>query len=234
MTPTEFVKKAWHKIYYKVIAFDYRVDRFIRYRDPKTYWNKRGGDTYFQEQEAELHRTQRSKFITDEIKKLEFSNLLEIGCGYGKQLKNLSTKEVFLAGCDFSQPQLLKAKEYCNGLNLRLIEADSEFIPVLSNSFDIVFSSAVILHNHPGKAKKIISEMIRVSRKYLIHNEDVDKAFSRYGYDLTKTYRKMNFKIVESKKIPFSPDPSITQFTIAQLPTPETFVSPENISLEYR
>ncbi len=234
MTPTEFVKKAWHKIYYKVIAFDYRIDRIIRYRDPKKYWNQRGGDTYFDEQEVEQHRTLRSQFITDEIKKLQFSSLLEIGCGYGKQIKNLSAKNgVFITGVDFSRSQLMKAKEYCAGINLNVLEADSESLPLKDKSFDVAFSSAVILHNEPEKAKRIISEMIRVSRKYLIHNEDVDKAFSRYGYDLTKTYQGMGFKIVRSSQIPHAPDPSMTQFTVAELPSGDLKFRPDQIKLQY-
>ncbi len=233
MTFTKFVKKAWRKIYYKIIAFDYRVDRAIRYNNPKQYWNKRGGDTYFQEQEAEQHRTERSKFITDKIKQLDFSSLLEIGCGYGKQLKNISAKKgIRLFGCDFSRPQLLKAKAYCEGIHLNLVEGDVEYLPFQSESFDVSFSSAVILHNHPDKAKRIISELIRVSRKYLAHNEDTDKAFSRYGYDMKKTYEAMGFKIIESTTILFAPDPTVTQFTIAEIPAGTT-ISAEQINLQY-
>ena len=221
------------KIFYKIVGLNPLLDRFVRYRKPREYWQKRGGDDYFEEQEVAHHRTLRSQFIAEEIKKLSFDSLLEIGCGYGKQLKNIASNGSFVVGCDFSRPQLIKAKEFCGGINIHFVEADVETLPFGDKTFDAAFSSAVILHNDFDKAKKIISEMIRVSRKYLIHNEDTDITFSRYGYDMRKTYEKMNFKIVESKEIPYSPDPSITQFTIAELSDAAQYIKPQDITLQY-
>ena len=202
------------KVFEKAISLNPHLDRWVRYRKPRQYWQTRGGAPYFEEQEAVLDRTLRSRFIAEEVHKFSFQSLLEIGCGYGKQLKNLSRSGLFLTGCDFSRPQLMKAGSFFPEIAGRLVEADGEAIPFGDKTFDAVFSSAVILHNKPDKAKKIIAEMIRVSRRYLIHNEDTDITFSRYGYDFTKTYKKMNFKIVAAQHIPTAPDPSITQFTI--------------------
>ena len=89
------------------------------------------------------------------------------------------------------------------------------------------------MHNEKRKAKKIISEMIRVSRKYLVHNEDTDVTFSRYGYDMKKTYEAMNFRVVNSQPIPDAPDPSITQFTIIELNPPNIVLKPEEILLQF-
>lgn len=221
------------KVFFKLVALHPQIDRAVRYYNPRKYWNTRGGQTYFEEQEAVHDRTLRSQFITDEIRKLSFGSLLEVGCGYGKQLKNLLPKNVYLAGCDFSHPQLMKAKEYCPEIANRIAEADAESIPFLDKSFDAVFTSAVVLHNKHEKAQRIIAELIRVSRHYLIHNEDTDITFSRYGYDLTETYRRMNFKIVHSKQIPNAPDPSITQFTVAEIPAGAGPFKPEDIPLAY-
>jgi len=221
------------KAFYKVVGWHPLVDRFVRYRNPKEYWKKRGGDGYFEEQEAVNQRTLRSQFITGELLKYPFKSLAEIGCGYGKQLKNLNREGRMLVGCDFSRPQLIKALEYCPEMTLRLVEADAEAIPLRSKSFDMAFSSAVILHNEYEKAQKIISEMIRISCKYLAHNEDTDITFSRYGYDLKKTYEKLNFKILQSQPIPCAIDPAITQFTVVELPKDMISLKPEEIPLQY-
>ena len=125
----ELTQKVFRKIYYKVIARDHRVDRFFRYRNPKKYWQERGGEQYFNEQEAVLDRTRRSDFIAKEIRKLNYSSLLEVGSGYGKQLKNLYREGVFMAGCDFSHSQLLKAGNYLRGFKLALLESDAEQLP---------------------------------------------------------------------------------------------------------
>ena len=225
--------KTLRKVFYKLIGLNPIVDRFVRYRNPRRYWQARGGNGYFEEQEAVHNRTLRSQFIAQEIKQLSYKTLLEVGCGYGKQLKNLDAGGIFIAGCDFSHPQLLKAKEVCQSNHFHYVEADAENLPFQNKSFDLVLSSAVILHNEYEKAKKIISEIIRISRKYIVHNEDTDVTFSRYGYDLTKTYQKMNFKILKSVPIPCASDPSITQFTIVELPSPGYEVKPEDVPLAY-
>lgn len=225
--------RAFRKVYYKYVEGKPEIDRFFRYRAPKKYWQKRGGERYFQEQEAVHERTLRSEFIASKIRNLAFKSILEIGSGYGKQLRNLAQPGIFFAGCDFSHNQLLKAKAYFPELAFRLIEADAEQIPFQNKTFDAVFSSAVILHNEYEKARKIVSEMIRVARKYLIHNEDIDVSFSRYGYDLKATYERLNFNIISCKQFPFETEPEKTQFTIVELPSLAICIKPELIPLQY-
>ena len=222
------------KIFFKVVGMNPYLDRAVRYRNPYQYWKERGGEGYFLEQEAVLDRTQRSQFIAEEIQKLTFQSLLEVGCGYGKQLQNFISPNRFIAGCDFSRPQLLKGLDYCPQLKSRVCEADGEFLPFKDKSFDIVMSSAVILHNKHAKAQRMIAGMIRVSKRYLAHNEDTDITFSRYGYDLTETYRQMGFKIITSKEIPCTQVPSDTQFTIAEIPSGFSGIRAEDIPLSYR
>lgn len=229
----ELTQKVFRKIYYKVIARDHRVDRFFRYRNPKEYWEKRGGEKYFNEQEAVMDRTRRSDFIAKELRKLSYGSLLEVGCGYGKQLKNLYSEGVFMAGCDFSRPQLLKAGDYCRGLKLALVESDAERLPFRSGSFDVVLSSAVILHNEPEKARRMLSEMVRVGRRFLVFNEDTDLTFSRYGYDMKKSFESMGFRILHSGPIPSVEDSRDTQFTVVDLETPRGEIPPEKIALRY-
>ncbi len=220
------------KAFLKIIQLDPRLDRLFRYRNPRKYWVERGGDRYYSEQEAIANRTERSQFIGEEVNKLSYESILEIGCGYGKQLKNFLSRAKLVAGCDFSFPQLKKAADYCAD-RVKLVEADGAALPFADKSFDVTLSSAVILHNKFPNARKMISEMVRVSRKYLVHNEDTDVTFTRYGYDLKKTYEKMGFKIVDSKQIPVAPDPTITQFTVAELPSGLKSVRPEDVPLQY-
>ncbi len=221
------------KAFYKLIGLNPYLDRWIRYRNPRKYWSERGGDRYFIEQESVQARTLRSEFITDHLRQYPAQSILEVGSGYGKQLKNLAREGLLLAGCDFSRPQLLKSRDHCQGIELCLAEADAEHIPFASQSMDLVFSSAVILHNRYPKAQGIIAEMIRVSRRWIAHNEDTDVTFSRYGYDMKKTYEKLNFKIHESIQIPCANQPSITQFTVVELPSPGIQIAPKDIPLQY-
>lgn len=228
--------KALRKIYYMTVGKNPFLDRLFRYRgNPQDYWVKRGGQTYFEEQEAVPDRTERSLFIAEKVAPLQINSLLEIGCGYGKQLKNIRRlrPDVVLGGCDFSHTQLNKGFEYFPEMSKWAVESDASQLPYENKSFDAVMSSAVILHNEYPKAQKIIFEIIRVSRKYVIHNEDTDITFSRFGYDMTKTYRAMGFKIITSENIPCSQDPAHTQFTIAEIPDNFCCSSSKSIPLCY-
>lgn len=231
----KILRKVTQKIYNVTAGRVPVIDRFFRYRDPQNYWKQRGGETYFQEQEAVKDRTERSRFIAEEIARLSPASLLEIGCGYGKQLENISKLMggMTFAGADFSRPQLLKGFEYFPSMRGRVVEADAEFLPFKERSFDVVMSSAVILHNEYKKAQRILWNMIRISRRYLVHNEDTDVTFSRYGYDMTKTYRAMNFRVIISKQIPCSQDPADTQFTVAEVPAGLGRLRPEDVPLSY-
>ncbi|MFA6600700.1 MAG: class I SAM-dependent methyltransferase [Candidatus Omnitrophota bacterium] len=227
--------KVLRKIYGATLGRHVALDRFFRYREPHRYWKERGGETYFEEQEAVADRTERSDFIGGEVALLDFSSILEIGCGYGKQLRNISGRKrsVSFGGCDFSRPQLLKGFQYFSAMQNRVVEADAEHLPFRDKSFDLVMSSAVILHNEYRKAQRMIWEMIRVARKFLVHNEDTDVTFSRYGYDMTQTYQAMDFRVVESVEIPCAQSPADTQFTVAEIPSSAGRLRPQDIPLQY-
>ena len=212
MNETGLIQRAIRRI----ARSHYLLERLLIYRDPKKYWNERGGDTYFKEQEGYESRQRKSEWIAQEIVKLPAESVLEIGCGYGKQLKNLLQKkrERFF-GADFSHAQLLKAKEFVPA-NLPLVEADASKLPFPDNSFDLVFSSAVILHNDRSKAKQILFEMIRTSKGLLLHNEDKNISSTRFAYNLGTFYRGLGFEILKNTQIPAASDPARTQFLIVR------------------
>src|SRR5262245_60005224 len=99
---------------YKVLkrAFQDRpfLARRLLYRSPRWYWEQRGGQDYFLEQEAQPQRTARSEFIARQVARYQPDSVLEIGCGYGKQLRNLrACTEAALVGVDWSGSQLALA-----------------------------------------------------------------------------------------------------------------------------
>lgn len=198
--------------------FHYRIERALFYRDPKKYWTERGGERYFEEQEKYQSRTEKSEFVTDEIARLPVASILEVGCGYGKQLRNLRKKTMAkLTGVDFSPTQLKKAEELGLG-DILVYEADAQKLPFADQEFDLVFSSAVVLHHPPPNAARILSEMIRVAKSYVVHNEDTNISSTRYGYDLSRVYEGLGLEIVKCCKISSAANPERTQFLIVRLP----------------
>jgi len=90
------------------------------------------------------------------------SSILDIGCGYGRTLKELHDKSYRnLSGADISQKMLDLARENVPGITCGLIE--NETLPFEDNSFDAVIILAVLTCiASDEEQKKLISEAGRV------------------------------------------------------------------------
>ena len=111
--------------------------------------------------------------------------------------------DVPLVGVDFSPTQLAQARAYLDGLDgIELVLASGTDLPFVDGGFDMVLTSAVILHNPPAAAEQIRCEVIRVARRFAAHNEDTDISYNRYGYDTAAWYRAAGITLAESGPIP--------------------------------
>jgi SAM-dependent methyltransferase len=193
--------------------------RRLLYRSPRWYWEQRGGADYFAEQEAQRERTARSAFIAGAVARYRPASLLEIGCGYGKQLARLRPFVAGrLTGTDWSGSQLALARSYLGPPGaFELVRADGTRLPFPDKAFDVVLTSAVILHNSPAAAEAIRREICRVARRIAVHNEDTNTSFSRFGYDTAAAYRARGYRVLECRPIPSAVDPAITQFCVIDL-----------------
>jgi len=108
--------------------------------------------------------------IHEIVKNLKINSVLEIGCGFGNNLKNFEGKKVI--GIDLSDYAIQKARkkypkfEFYVGNILQ--------IP-LEEKFDLVFSCAVIEHIKPKLLHQAFKEMYRVSNKYILNIEAYDE-----------------------------------------------------------
>jgi SAM-dependent methyltransferase len=195
--------------------------RRIIYGRPRDYWTLRGGVDYFREQEGQPERTARAGWIADRIAAYRPDSILEIGCGYGKQLRALRERlgaDVLLVGVDFSPTQIAQAREYVHGLRgIELVLASGAELPFVDGAFDMVLTSALILHNPPTAAEAIRCEVVRIARRFAVHNEDTDVSYNRYGYDTAAWYRAAGIALAESGPIPIptEPGPASSQFCVA-------------------
>jgi SAM-dependent methyltransferase len=193
------------------------VKRRLVYAEPRDYWTLRGGDDYFREQEGQPGRDARSEWLAERVASYRPESVLEIGCGYGKQLRALRRRlGVPMVGLDFSPTQLGRARQYLDGLGgIGLVLGTGTRLPFADGAFDLVLTSAVILHNPPPEAERIRCEVLRVARRFAAHNEDVDRSYNRYGYDTAAWYRAAGVTLAESGPIPVDPAPTNTQFCVA-------------------
>jgi len=211
---------AWHKALRRTLCRHPTWKRHLLYADPHKYWTLRGGHDYFGEQEGQPGRTMRAQWIARSIARYRPSSVLEIGCGYGKLLGELrKALDIPLVGIDFSPTQLAMAREYLGDRpGISLLLGRGEELPFADRSFDLVVTSAVILHNPPGVADRIRREVIRVGRRFAAHNEETNYSYNRFGYDTALWYRQNGIQLAESGPIPGDTDPVASQFCVAVLP----------------
>jgi SAM-dependent methyltransferase len=191
------------------------------YDDPRDYWTLRGGDDYFREQEGQPARGERAAWVARRVASYRPTSILEVGCGYGKVLRELRGElgdDVPIVGVDFSPTQLGQATRYLTGCaNISLFLARGERLPFPDGAFDLVLTSAVILHNPPAEAATIRREVIRVARRYAAHNEERNVSYNRYGYDTSEWYRIQGISLAEIGPIPMDTDPDASQFCVAEI-----------------
>lgn len=212
---------VWHKALRRSLGRWPSWKRRLVYADPREYWTLRGGDEYFREQEGQPARSARSAWMAGRVAAYRPASVLEVGCGYGKQLRALRGAfgpGVALTGVDFSPTQLGLARDYLAGSGpVGLVLASGARLPFPDGAFDLVLTSAVILHNPPGVAEAMRREVLRVARRYAAHNEDTDVTYNRYGYDTAEWYRAEGVPLAESGPIATDPPGSPSQFCVAEV-----------------
>lgn len=212
---------AWHKTLRRALAPWPGLKRRLVYADPRDYWTLRGGADYFREQEGQPARDERARIIARKIAAYRPESILEVGCGYGKQLRALRGvlgEEVRLVGVDFSPTQLDYARVYLKDQGpIPLVMADGGRLPFADGSFDLAFTSAVVLHHPAEAAAGIRLELLRVARRFVAHNEDTNVGYNRYGHDSAAWYRARGLVLAESGPLPIPDDPlaSRSQFCVA-------------------
>lgn len=210
----------WHKALRRSLGRWPGWKRRLLYADPRDYWTLRGGPEYFREQEDQPARDARSQWLAARLASYAPTSVLEVGCGYGKQLRALHARlpGVPLVGLDFSPTQLDLARSYVADLpGVGLLLGSGTRLPFPDQSFDLVLTSAVILHNPPPAAEAIRLEVLRVARRYAAHNEDTDVTYNRYGYDTAAWYRGRGVTLAEAGPIATDTPPSPSQFCVAEV-----------------
>lgn len=197
---------VWHKSMRRLLDNASPLKRKLVYSDPREYWTLRGGPEYMAEQEGQPARTARSRWLSERVAECKPLSVLEVGCGYGKQLEAIRSAVgpcIPLTGIDFSPSQLsLAAARLAHVDHLTLVLGDGQRLPFADGAFDLVLTSAVILHNEPEIADRMRAEIVRVSRRWCVHNEDTDFTYNRFGYDTAAWYRGRGLEVVQAGPIP--------------------------------
>ncbi len=98
------------------------------------------------------------------------AKILEVGCNIGMQLVNLQEMGFKnLYGIEIQSSDVETAKEKTSGINI--IKGSAYDIPFRDGYFDLVFSNRVLIHMNPDHLDTALTEIFRVSKKYIYGSE---------------------------------------------------------------
>ncbi len=141
-------------------------------------------------------------------------NTLEIGCGNGRDAKQILKYTKNYTGIDFSEEMIKLSKEYLPNENFIVADMEKFVIP---KNLDIIFAFASFLHLNKISFKKILDKIykklnkngiIYISLKYSKKYKEVikkDKFGNRYFYyysenNLEKISKETKYQIMYMKK----------------------------------
>ncbi len=106
------------------------------------------------------------ELVREQIGSVTGLRILEVACGRGGFVKELSRNGAHVTGCDFSLAALRVGQEKLraqgNGTSAALIQGDAQALPFADKSFDLVVSCETI--EHVPDVGKALREMWRVAR----------------------------------------------------------------------
>lgn len=180
---------------------------FLKGFDAQKVWREKTGkevDDYIKNDEAYVATKKQVEFVISKIMRYAPSTILEVGCGYGRILKELEPLAFNrIVGVDFSPEMLAEGRERELSDKVELVHADASNLPFKNDEFELVFTSGVLMHVPPEKVMAVMKEMARVSQKTILNFESISITdFARFGHDYKTLYSKLGIKVTDFAFLP--------------------------------
>lgn len=121
------------------------------------------------------------------------SNVIDVGCGRGDFTIEIAKRYPQLGkicGCDFCKEVLsIARKEAASPERISFQEADILDMPFEDNSFDLTLCNNVLHHIHESDLPRALSELARITNRYLII--EIRNKNSRYYYEYIYSILRM-------------------------------------------
>jgi ubiquinone/menaquinone biosynthesis C-methylase UbiE len=237
-------KIDWYFKYWLYKIFGFTFDKLKNQRE---YWNTRGKEYMDDFLESQFDKKEMffQDLLTKELKMLSFVSIFEAGCGFGWNVKRIKKEfpNVFPGGLDFSLPQLLNGQKYIPEVHMPCVQGDACNMPFKDNAFEVGFTMGVFMNIHPLNIDKAIDEMLRISKKYIIHIEwDQNNTKSELrekrifktnivSHDYKTLYEKCGRKIIKFNTYKDFEHIFYEQYTHVKESTWEQFEGPEKYIL---
>jgi len=156
-------------------------------------------------------------FLLEKIRHFyPIASILEVGCNCGPNLYVINKRCPWLEirGIDINSAAVKIGNDlFAKKSNVELSVGKADDLKFPDNSFDVVFTNAVLVHIGPTKTKTIIKEMLRVAKKGVLlmewHQEGADPLGTRLGNSFinqcrwVRDYRELLKKFVREDQIHF-------------------------------
>lgn len=121
------------------------------------------------------------------------SKILEVGCNTAQQLVALQTLGFkTLYGIELQLYAVEKAKSITKNINV--IQGSAFDIPFKDEYFDLVMTNGVLIHISPNDIPKVLSEIVRCSKKHIMGFEYFSEELKGVNYRGNKDFLwKMNY-----------------------------------------
>lgn len=121
----------------------------------------------------------------------EPGTLLDLPCGTGRLFDCMLRQNMRITGGDISDAMMsLAKKRYGTDARVSFQKADAEKLPFPDREFDYLTSYRLMCHLPPPVRKKVLDEMVRVTKKVLIVNYHFDCASALYLFN--RLFRPLN------------------------------------------
>jgi pseudaminic acid biosynthesis-associated methylase len=145
--------------------------------------------------------------------------ILEVGSNVGTQLRMLERMSfTHLTGLELQSYALSAARGYSP--ELPFVRGEGSRLPFVDESFDLVFTSGVLIHIDPLKLPGILAEIHRCTRRYIWGWEYFSEAYCEVVYrerggmlwkgDFAAMYRERfpNLQMLRERRVPYLNGPN--------------------------
>ena len=132
-------------------------------------WSEDFGDAYVERNRAAAEG--REPFWRWLHEEHPFSSALEIGCNLGGNLRWLAelVEPRNVTGVDINASALREARRALPDVNV--LHAPARTLPFRDATFDLTFTTTVLIHQPPEAVPIVMNELVRCSRRYVLCGE---------------------------------------------------------------
>jgi len=134
---------------------------------PREFWDQWADQFSHHHYQRELHES--NLWLLDRLRETRPSEVLEVGCGFGRNLRMLRDGLGYpcrLTGVDLSLQLLRKGREEL-GLVIPFVCGDIGCLPLRDRAFETVVTHGVLMHVPPAEVRGALRELVRVTGKTL-------------------------------------------------------------------